>query len=42
MLSTVDLFWLSAVLFLALAVLVWLANPPRAAAKMAAATGSHE
>ena len=29
-------------LFLALAVLVWLANPPRAAAKMAAATGSHE
>jgi DHA2 family multidrug resistance protein len=42
MMSTVDLFWLSAVLFLALAVLVWLANAPRAAAKMAAATGSHE
>jgi MFS transporter, DHA2 family, multidrug resistance protein len=42
MLSTIDLFWLSGVLFLALAVLVWLANPPRAAAKMAASTGSHE
>jgi MFS transporter, DHA2 family, multidrug resistance protein len=42
MLSTVDLFWLSGVLFLALAALVWLANPPRAAAKMQAATGSLE
>ncbi|HZN85373.1 MAG TPA: DHA2 family efflux MFS transporter permease subunit [Burkholderiales bacterium] len=42
MLSTVDLFWISGVLFLALAALVWLANPPRAAAKMHAATGSHE
>jgi DHA2 family multidrug resistance protein len=42
MLSTIDLFWLSGVLFLALAVLVWLANAPRAAAKMAATTGSHE
>jgi DHA2 family multidrug resistance protein len=42
MLSTVDLFWLSGVLFAALAVLVWLANAPRAAAKMAATTGSHE
>jgi DHA2 family multidrug resistance protein len=42
MLSTIDLFWLSGVLFLALAVLVWLANPPRAAAKMQVATGSHE
>jgi DHA2 family multidrug resistance protein len=42
MLSTIDLFWLSGVLFLVLAVLVWLANPPRAAAKMAAITGSHE
>jgi DHA2 family multidrug resistance protein len=42
MLSTVDLFWLSGVLFLALTVLVWLANAPRAAAKMAAATGSPE
>ena len=42
MLSTIDLFWLSGVLFLALAVLVWLANPPRAAAKMQLATGSHE
>ncbi len=42
MLSTIDLFWLSGVLFLALAVLVWLANPPRAAAKMAAIPGSHE
>jgi DHA2 family multidrug resistance protein len=42
MLSTIDLFWLSGVLFLALAALVWLANPPRAAAKMQLATGSHE
>jgi DHA2 family multidrug resistance protein len=42
MLSTIDLFWLSGVLFLALAVLVWLANPPRAAAKMAVIPGSHE
>ena len=44
MLSTVDLFWISGVLFLALAVVVWLANAPRAAVKMAAATppGSHE
>jgi DHA2 family multidrug resistance protein len=42
MMSTVDLFWLSAVLFLALAVLVWLANAPRAAAKMAVTSGSHE
>jgi DHA2 family multidrug resistance protein len=42
MLSTIDLFWLSGVLFLALAALVWLANAPRAAAKMAATPGSHE
>ena len=28
MLSTVDLFWLSGWLFVALGVLVWLANPP--------------
>jgi DHA2 family multidrug resistance protein len=42
MLSTIDLFWLSGVLFLALAVLVWLANPPRAAAKMRVQSGSHE
>jgi MFS transporter, DHA2 family, multidrug resistance protein len=42
MLSTVDLFWISGVLFLALALLVWLANPPRAAAKMALTSGSHE
>jgi DHA2 family multidrug resistance protein len=42
MLSTIDLFWLSGMLFLALAALVWLANPPRAAAKMAAIPGSHE
>jgi DHA2 family multidrug resistance protein len=43
MLSTVDLFWISGVLFLALAVIVWLANAPRAAAKMAAITpGSHQ
>ncbi len=42
MLSTIDLFWLSGVLFLALAVLVWLANAPRAAAKMAVTSGSHE
>jgi DHA2 family multidrug resistance protein len=42
MLSTIDLFWLSGVLFLALAALVWLANAPRAAAKMHSSTGSHE
>jgi DHA2 family multidrug resistance protein len=42
MLSTIDLFWLSGVLFLALAVLVWLANAPHAAAKMQVQTGSHE
>jgi DHA2 family multidrug resistance protein len=42
MLSTIDLFWLSGVLFLLLAALVWIANPPRAAAKMAANPGSHE
>ena len=42
MLSTVDLFWISGVLFLALALLVWLANAPRAAAKMVVTTGSHE
>jgi DHA2 family multidrug resistance protein len=42
MLSTVDLFWISGVLFLALAFLVWLANPPRAAAKMVVTSGSHE
>jgi MFS transporter, DHA2 family, multidrug resistance protein len=42
MLSTLDLFWLSAVLFLALALLVWLANPPRSAAKMQARTASLE
>jgi DHA2 family multidrug resistance protein len=42
MLSTIDLFWLSGVLFVALAALVWLANPPRAAAKMQLQTGSHE
>jgi DHA2 family multidrug resistance protein len=42
MMSTVDLFWLSGVLFLALAVVVWLANAPRAAVKMAVQPGSHE
>ena len=42
MLSTVDLFWLSGVLFLVLAALVWLANPPRAGARMRAPPGSHE
>jgi DHA2 family multidrug resistance protein len=42
MLSTLDLFWLSGVLFLALALLVWLANPPRPAAKMKALTRSPE
>jgi len=42
MLSTLDLFWLSGVLFLALALLVWLANPPRSAAKMKARPGSPE
>jgi DHA2 family multidrug resistance protein len=40
MLSTLDLFWLSGVLFLALALLVWLANPPRSAAKMEPRPGS--
>jgi MFS transporter, DHA2 family, multidrug resistance protein len=35
MLSTVDLFWLSGWLFVALGVLVWLANAPRSAARMA-------
>jgi DHA2 family multidrug resistance protein len=42
MLSTLDLFWLSGLLFLALALLVWLANPPRSAAKMKPRTGSPE
>jgi hypothetical protein len=42
MMSTVDLFWISGVLFLALAVLVWLANAPRAAVKMVVTSGSHE
>jgi DHA2 family multidrug resistance protein len=42
MLSTNDLFWLSGMLFLALAVLVWLANAPRTAAKMVVTSGSHE
>jgi hypothetical protein len=42
MLSTLDLFWLSGLLFLALALLVWLANPPRSAAKMKPRPGSPE
>jgi len=42
MLSTIDLFWLSGVLFIALAAVIWLARPPRAAARMRAPTGSHE
>jgi DHA2 family multidrug resistance protein len=42
MLSTLDLFWLSGVLFLALALLVWLANPPRSAAKMEPRPGSSQ
>ncbi|MGH8686256.1 MAG: DHA2 family efflux MFS transporter permease subunit [Burkholderiales bacterium] len=42
MLSTIDLFWLSGVLFLALAMLVWLANPPRPGARMNVQSGSHE
>jgi len=42
MLSTVDLFWLSGVLFVALTVLVWLANAPGPAARMQPRTGSHE
>jgi DHA2 family multidrug resistance protein len=42
MLSTVDLFWLSGVLFLLLAALVWIANPRHAAAKMQLQSGSHE
>ena len=42
MLSTVDLFWISGALFLALAVIVWLANAPRAAVKMTVHPGGHE
>ena len=42
MLSTLDLFWLSAWLFLVLAALVWLANPPHSAARMQPRPGSHE
>lgn len=42
MLSTVDLFWISGVLFLLLAVMVWIANPRHAAAKMQLPSGSHE
>jgi DHA2 family multidrug resistance protein len=42
MLSTIDLFWLSGVLFLLLAALVWIANPRHAAAKMQLQSGSHE
>jgi DHA2 family multidrug resistance protein len=42
MMSTVDLFWISGVLFLVLGLVVWLANAPRAAAKMTVTSGSHE
>jgi len=41
MLGTIDLFWFSGVLFLALTALVWLAKPSNTAHRVAADAGAH-
>jgi DHA2 family multidrug resistance protein len=41
MLSTVDLFWLSGMLFIALTALVWIAKPSNLAQRAPADAGAH-
>jgi DHA2 family multidrug resistance protein len=41
MLSTIDLFWLSGVLFVALMALVWIARPASVAQRVPADAGAH-
>jgi len=41
MLGTIDLFWLSGVLFIALTALVWLAKPSNLSQRVPADAGAH-